>query len=65
MSILNCLREGPCTVADIVARIYEALDPRLRGAAALSVFAHLEDLCGRGEARADGAVTLHALYALA
>ena len=65
VSILNCLREGPCTVADIVARIYEALDPRLRGAAALSVFAHLEDLCGRGEARADGAVTLHALYALA
>ena len=61
-SILNALKASPRAIPDIVARIYENLDPRLQGAAALSVFAHLEDLCARGVARADGAVTLGALY---
>ena len=61
-SILNCLAEGPRAIPQIVERIYENLDARLKSAAALSVFAHLEDLCGRGVVRTDGAVTLKAVY---
>ena len=64
VSILNCLKVGPRGVAQIVERIYDNLDPRLKGAAALTVFAHLEDLCARGEAGAAGAVTLDGVYAL-
>ena len=50
-------------IADIVAAIYQGLDPRLRGAAGLSVFAHLEDLVGRGLASCDGAPRLDGTYA--
>lgn len=57
------LEAGDTRVADIVAAIYQALDPRLKGAAALSVFAHLEDLVARGLAVADGAPTLDTTYA--
>ena len=64
-SILKVLKGGPRVIPDIVAAIYENLDPRLKGAAALSVFAHLEDLCARGVARAAGAPTLKAVYELA
>ena len=62
VSILNRLRQGDATIPAIVARIYENLDPRLVGAASLSVFAHLEDLCARGLAHSKGAPTLHATY---
>jgi glyoxylase-like metal-dependent hydrolase (beta-lactamase superfamily II) len=57
------LEAGDSRVADIVGAIYQGLDPRLKGAAALSVLAHLEDLVGRGLAVADGAPTLEATYA--
>ena len=57
------LAAGDKHVADIVAAIYQGLDPRLKGAAALSVFAHLEDLVGRGLARSEGAPTLDGTYA--
>lgn len=63
-SILNCLQDGPCGIPQIVGRIYENLDPRLKGAAALSVFAHLEDLCARGRTRTAGAAALEGVYAL-
>ena len=62
MSILNCLKNGPRHIPQIVERIYENLDARLKGAAALSVFAHLEDLHTRDLVFADGAVTLTATY---
>ena len=39
--ILACLRDGISTIPDMVARIYVGLDPSLRAAAGLSVFAHL------------------------
>ena len=61
-SILNRLAQGDRRIHEIVAAIYETLDPRLKGAAALSVFAHLEDLVARGLARAEGAATLEAEY---
>ena len=61
-AIRNRLAAGDRRIAEIVAAIYQGLDPRLRGAAALSVFAHLEDLVGRGLARSDGAPTLDGTY---
>jgi glyoxylase-like metal-dependent hydrolase (beta-lactamase superfamily II) len=61
-AILQKLGEGDQTIAEMVAHIYEGVDKRLRGAAAMTVFAHLEDLCLRGLARAEGPPTLFARY---
>jgi len=47
-SILHRLGKGPADIAALVKAIYIGLDPRLSGAAALSVLAHLEDLVARG-----------------
>ncbi|WP_368855454.1 hypothetical protein [Proteus mirabilis] len=46
----------------IVAAIYDGLDPRLTGAAGLSVFAHLEDLVGRGLVTTEGAPALDGVF---
>ncbi len=46
--ILRILAEGPHTAADFVPRMYRGLDPRLAGAAEMSVTAHLIDLERRG-----------------
>jgi glyoxylase-like metal-dependent hydrolase (beta-lactamase superfamily II) len=62
-SILGRLKAGDRTIPAIVAEIYQGLDPRLAGAAALSVFAHLEDLAARGLVRAaEGGLTLESVY---
>ena len=53
-AILNRIRAGDRTVADIVHAIYADVDPRLHGAAALSTLAHLEHLIERGEVRRQG-----------
>jgi len=63
-SILTRLREGDRTARDIVAHIYEKLDPRLKNAAALSVFAHLEELVRQGQVICDGEPTLNGDYRL-
>jgi hypothetical protein len=47
-SIMASVTAGESTIPAIAARVYEGLDPRLMGAAALSVFAHLEDMAARG-----------------
>lgn len=47
-AILDRLQKGDRTIAGIVQNIYRDVDPKLHGAAALSVFAHLEDLVARG-----------------
>ena len=47
-AILQRIGAGDRHIADIVAHIYEGLDAKLQGAAALSVLAHLEDLVARG-----------------
>lgn len=57
------LAAGDTRIPEVVAAIYQGLDPRLRGAAALSVFAHLEDLVGRGLVACDGPARLDATYA--
>jgi glyoxylase-like metal-dependent hydrolase (beta-lactamase superfamily II) len=46
--ILRILQEGPHAAADFVPRMYKGLDPRLTGAAEMSVTAHLVDLERRG-----------------
>ncbi|GJE05710.1 Hydroxyacylglutathione hydrolase [Methylobacterium jeotgali] len=56
------LSAGDRDIGTIVASIYQGLDPRLRGAAALSVFAHLEDLVERGLAAAEGPVLIDGRY---
>ena len=61
-AILGRLAAGDRTIPDIVTAIYEGLDPRLKPAAGLSVFAHLEDLCGRGRADTIGAPVLAGHY---
>lgn len=47
-AILQRIKNGDRTIAEIVSTIYKDTDKRLHGAAALSVFAHLEDLIDRG-----------------
>ena len=64
-SILNRLAAGDRTVQAIVPAIYQGLKPALRGAAGLSVFAHLEDLVARGVVATEGPPTLQAEYRLA
>ena len=60
--ILERLKHGPHDIPSLVRANYPGLDARLLGAAALSVFAHLEDLVERGGVVADGAVSLDSTY---
>ncbi len=62
-SILAALKEGPSTIPSLVKRLYVGLAPALKGAAGLSVLAHLEDLGERGLVRAEG-VGLGGVFAL-
>lgn len=65
-SILRRLSEGDRTIGEIVPRIYDGLAPALHGAAALSTFAHLEDLTARGLVRTpEGTPSLTGRYELA
>jgi glyoxylase-like metal-dependent hydrolase (beta-lactamase superfamily II) len=64
-SILYRLDKGDADVATLVRAIYIGLDPRLNGAAALSVLAHLEDLVARRLVATDGAPSLGGVYRLA
>jgi len=61
-AIRTRLAGGDRGIGQIVAAIYQGLDPRLRGAAALSVFAHLEDLVGRGLVTTEGPPRLDGVY---
>jgi glyoxylase-like metal-dependent hydrolase (beta-lactamase superfamily II) len=47
-SILTRIEAGDADVSQIVARVYENLNPKLVGAATLSTLAHLEALAERG-----------------
>lgn len=62
-AILQRLEAGDDTILAMVARIYESVDRRLHGAAAMTVFAHLEDLVLRGLVESDGPPSLTARYA--
>jgi glyoxylase-like metal-dependent hydrolase (beta-lactamase superfamily II) len=64
-SILHRLDKGAADIPTLVRAIYIGLDPRLSGAAALSLLAHLEDLVARGLVTTDGAPTIGGVYRLA
>ena len=61
-AILERILAGDRTIAAMVRAIYRDTDPRLHGAAGLSVLAHLEDMVAKGLVRAEGAVTIDAVY---
>jgi glyoxylase-like metal-dependent hydrolase (beta-lactamase superfamily II) len=63
--ILACLRDGIETIPEMVMRIYVGLDPSLRAAAGLSVFAHLEMLTKNGSTVAEGEPRLAGHFHLA
>ncbi|MEX6506503.1 MBL fold metallo-hydrolase [Jiella sp. M17.18] len=54
-AILSRLQAGDRTIPEIVTAIYRGLDPRLTGAAALSVLAHLQALVADGAVRSSDA----------
>ena len=61
-AIVERLRQGDRSIADMVKAIYRDTDPRLHGAAALSVLAHLEDLVTRGLADTDGDPSIDGVF---
>ena len=61
-AILERLKTGDRTVGDLVASIYRDVDPRLHGAAGLSVLAHLEDLVGRGAVTVEGEPSIDGFF---
>jgi glyoxylase-like metal-dependent hydrolase (beta-lactamase superfamily II) len=62
-SIRARVEAGDRDIRAIVGALYQGLNPALRGAAALSVFAHLEDLVERGVVACDGPPRLEGRYA--
>jgi glyoxylase-like metal-dependent hydrolase (beta-lactamase superfamily II) len=64
-SILHRLEKGAADIPTIVRAVYIGLDPRLIGAAGLSVLAHLEELVARGVVATDEAPAIGSTYRLA
>ena len=64
-SILYRLSKGATDIPTLVRAIYIGIDPRLTGAAGLSVLAHLEDLVTRGVVQTDGQPAIDGIYHLA
>ena len=64
-SILHRLAKGETDIPSIVRAIYIGIDPRLTGAAGLSVLAHLEDLVTRGQVETYGVPAIDGTYRLA
>jgi glyoxylase-like metal-dependent hydrolase (beta-lactamase superfamily II) len=63
-AILRRLESGTADIPALVRAIYLGLDPRLEKAAALTTFAHLEDLVARGKIATDGPPSLSGTYRL-
>lgn len=61
-AILERIRSGDRTIKEVVAAIYRDTDPRLHGAAGLSVLAHLEDLVARGLITTDGDPAIDGIF---
>jgi hypothetical protein len=61
-AILERVRKGDRTIRTMVETIYRETDPRLHGAAGLSVLAHLEDLVARGVVLTEGAPSIDGVY---
>ena len=63
-SIVRRLKKGAADIPTLVRAIYIGLDPRLIGAASLSVLAHLEDLVARGIVATEGPPSIGGTYRL-
>ncbi|CAN7218451.1 MBL fold metallo-hydrolase [Rhizobium leguminosarum] len=61
-AVLARVQAGDRGIGEMVKAIYRDTDPKLHGAAALSLLAHIEDLMERGEIAADGPPSLAARY---
>ncbi len=61
-AILSRIRKGDSTIKKIVSIIYKSTDPRLHGAAGLSVLAHIEDLMAKGLIKSDGPASIDGNY---
>ena len=61
-AVLERMKAGDRLIADMVKAIYRDTDPRLHGAAALSVLAHIEDLVEKGLVTADGPPSLATVF---
>ncbi|WP_192256412.1 MBL fold metallo-hydrolase [Mesorhizobium caraganae] len=62
-AIQERIRGGDRTIPDMVKAIYRDTDPRLHGAAGLSVLAHLEDLVARGLVSTEGDAAIDGIFA--
>lgn len=63
-AIIERLSKGDREIKTIVSHIYSDTDPRLHGAAALSVFAHMEYLVSSGKVKCADTLHLEAEYFL-
>lgn len=63
-AIVERLQRGDRQIHEMVRAIYRDTDPRLHGAAALSLLAHLEDLVDRGIVRAEDQPSLDGVFLL-
>jgi glyoxylase-like metal-dependent hydrolase (beta-lactamase superfamily II) len=63
-SLLHRLGKGTADIPTLVKAVYIGLDPRLTGAAALSVLAHLEDMVARGLVETEGPPSIAGTYRL-
>jgi hypothetical protein len=61
-AILERVRKGDRTIKAMVEAIYRDTDPRLHGAAGLSVLAHLEDLVTRGVVVTEASPSIDGVY---
>lgn len=61
-AVLTRIKTGDRTIAEMVKVIYRSTDPRLHGAAALSVLAHIEDLIEKGLVETNGPPALTGIY---
>ena len=61
-AIVELLRQGDRSIADMVKAIYRDTDPGMHKAAELSVLAHLEDLVARGLVETDDAPSIGGIF---
>jgi glyoxylase-like metal-dependent hydrolase (beta-lactamase superfamily II) len=61
-AVLERLTAGDTTIPDMVRAIYKDTDPRMHGAAGLSILAHIEDLVSRGLVACEGEVAIDTRY---
>lgn len=61
-SVMERLKKGDRRIPDIVREIYRDIDPKLHGAAALSMLAHMEDLVSRGVVETEDEISLEGTF---